>query len=117
MTGLKPHTVEEITTSPVVTLPALMTIEDALHLTGEKKIHIDGGARLGTGLNERPNTRPLYNSAILKTGRNGGVLLLIRSYQHACTTVVISSRLHRSFGCSAADCRLGARRCAMMTFP
>ena len=39
MTGLKPHTVEEIMTSPVVTVPALMPIEDALHLMREKKIH------------------------------------------------------------------------------
>jgi isocitrate dehydrogenase len=39
MTGLKPHTVEEIMTSPVVTLPALTPIEDALHLMRERKIH------------------------------------------------------------------------------
>jgi isocitrate dehydrogenase len=39
MNGLKPHTVEEIMTSPVVTLPALTPIEDALHLMREKKIH------------------------------------------------------------------------------
>jgi len=39
MTGLKPHIVEEIMTSPVVTVPASMPIEDALHLMREKKIH------------------------------------------------------------------------------
>ena len=39
MTGLKPHIVEEIMTSPVVTVPASMLIEDALHLMREKKIH------------------------------------------------------------------------------
>ena len=39
MTGLKPHIVEEIMTSPVVTVPASMSIEDALHLMREKKIH------------------------------------------------------------------------------
>ena len=39
MTGLRPHTVEEIMTSPVVTVPASMSIEDALHLMREKKIH------------------------------------------------------------------------------
>ena len=39
MTGLKPHTVEEIMTLPVVTVPASMPIEDALHLMREKKIH------------------------------------------------------------------------------
>jgi len=39
MSGLKPHIVEEIMTSPVVTVPASMTIEDALHLMREKKIH------------------------------------------------------------------------------
>ena len=39
MTGLKPHTVEEIMTSPVVTVPASMSIEDALHLMREKRIH------------------------------------------------------------------------------
>ena len=39
MTGLKPHTVEEIMTSPVVTVTASMPIEDALHLMREKKIH------------------------------------------------------------------------------
>jgi CBS domain-containing protein len=41
MTGLKPHTVEEIMTSPVVTVPASMFNEDALHLMREKKIHWD----------------------------------------------------------------------------
>ena len=39
MTGLKPHIVEEIMTSPVVIVPASMPIEDALHLMREKKIH------------------------------------------------------------------------------
>ncbi len=39
MTGLKPHTVEEIMTSPVITLPALTPIEEALHLMREKGIH------------------------------------------------------------------------------
>jgi isocitrate dehydrogenase len=39
MTGLKPHTVEEIMTSPVVTVPASLPVEDALHLMREKKIH------------------------------------------------------------------------------
>jgi isocitrate dehydrogenase len=39
MAGLKPHTVEEIMTAPVVTVPASMSIEDALHLMREKKIH------------------------------------------------------------------------------
>jgi CBS domain-containing protein len=38
MTGLKPHIVEEIMTSPVVTVPASMPIEDALHLMRDKKI-------------------------------------------------------------------------------
>ncbi len=35
----KPHIVEEIMTSPVVTVPASMPIEEALHLMREKKIH------------------------------------------------------------------------------
>ena len=39
MTGLKPHIVEEIMTSPIVTVSASMPIEDALHLMREKKIH------------------------------------------------------------------------------
>ena len=39
MTGLTPHTVEEIMTSPVVTVPSSLPIEDALHLMREKKIH------------------------------------------------------------------------------
>ncbi len=39
MTGLKPHTVEEIMTTPVVTVPASMPIEEALHLMREKGIH------------------------------------------------------------------------------
>ena len=39
MTGLKPHTVEEIMTSPVVTVSASMSVEETLHLMREKKIH------------------------------------------------------------------------------
>ena len=39
MTGPKPYIVEEIMTSPVVTVPASMPIEDALHLMRERKIH------------------------------------------------------------------------------
>ena len=39
MTGPKPYTVEEIMTSPVVTVPASMPVEEALHLMREKKIH------------------------------------------------------------------------------
>lgn len=39
MTGLHPHIVEEIMTAPVITVPASMPIEDALHLMREKKIH------------------------------------------------------------------------------
>ena len=39
MTGLKPHTVEEIMTTPVVTVPASMPMEEALHQMREKKIH------------------------------------------------------------------------------
>jgi isocitrate dehydrogenase len=39
MTGLKSHIVEEIMTSPVVTVPASMPVEEALHLMREKKIH------------------------------------------------------------------------------
>ncbi len=39
MLGQKPHIVEEIMTSPVVTVPASMPIEEALHLMREKKIH------------------------------------------------------------------------------
>ncbi len=39
MTGLKPHTVEEIMTSPVVTVSAAMPIEEALHLMRDKRIH------------------------------------------------------------------------------
>ncbi|CAG0937352.1 Hypoxic response protein 1 [Thermoflexales bacterium] len=39
MLGQKPHIVEEIMTSPVVTVPASLPIEEALHLMREKKIH------------------------------------------------------------------------------
>ncbi len=39
MTGLKPYTVGEIMTSPVVTVPASMPAEDALHLMRAKHIH------------------------------------------------------------------------------
>ena len=39
MLGQKPHTVEEIMTSPVVTVSASMPAEEALHLMREKKIH------------------------------------------------------------------------------
>jgi isocitrate dehydrogenase len=39
MTGLKPHTVEEIMTSPVVTVSASLPVEEALHLMREKNIH------------------------------------------------------------------------------
>ncbi len=39
MLGQKPHIVEEIMTSPVVTVPASMPVEEALHLMREKKIH------------------------------------------------------------------------------
>jgi isocitrate dehydrogenase len=39
MTGLKPYTVGEIMTSPVVTVPASMPAEDALHLMRSKNIH------------------------------------------------------------------------------
>jgi isocitrate dehydrogenase len=39
MTGLNPHIVEEIMTAPVVTVPASMPAEEALHLMREKKIH------------------------------------------------------------------------------
>ncbi len=39
MTGLKPHTVEEIMTSPVIAVPASLPAEEALHLMREKKIH------------------------------------------------------------------------------
>ncbi len=39
MLGQKPHIVEEIMTAPVVTVPALMPIEEALHLMREKRIH------------------------------------------------------------------------------
>ena len=39
MLGQKPHTVEEIMTAPVVTVPVSMPIEEALHLMREKKIH------------------------------------------------------------------------------
>ncbi len=39
MTGLKPYTVGEIMTSPVITVPASMPAEDALHLMRSKHIH------------------------------------------------------------------------------
>ena len=39
MLGQKPHTVEEIMTSPVVTVSASQPVEEALHLMREKKIH------------------------------------------------------------------------------
>ena len=39
MLGQKPHTVEEIMTSPIVTVPSSAPVEDALHLMREKKIH------------------------------------------------------------------------------
>ena len=39
MLGQKPHTVEEIMTTPVVTVSPSMPIEDALHLMRAKKIH------------------------------------------------------------------------------
>lgn len=39
MTGLKPYIVDEIMTSPVVTVVASMPAEDALHLMRAKHIH------------------------------------------------------------------------------
>ncbi len=39
MLGQKPHTVEEIMTSPVVTVSASLPVEEALHLMRAKKIH------------------------------------------------------------------------------
>jgi isocitrate dehydrogenase len=39
MISPQPHTVEEIMTSPVVTVAASMPVEEALHLMREKKIH------------------------------------------------------------------------------
>ena len=39
MTGPKPHIVEEIMTSPVVTVPPSMPAEEAFHLMREKTIH------------------------------------------------------------------------------
>ncbi len=39
MLGQKPHTVEQIMTSPIVTVPPSTPVEDALHLMREKKIH------------------------------------------------------------------------------
>jgi isocitrate dehydrogenase len=39
MLGQKPHIVEEIMTSPVITVSASMPVEEALHLMREKKIH------------------------------------------------------------------------------
>jgi isocitrate dehydrogenase len=39
MTGLKPYIVDEIMTSPVITVPASMPAEDAVHLMRNKHIH------------------------------------------------------------------------------
>lgn len=39
MIGLKPYTVGEIMTSPVITVTASMPAEDALHLMRSKNIH------------------------------------------------------------------------------
>lgn len=39
MTGLKPYTVDEIMTSPVITVPASMPAEEALHMMRSKHIH------------------------------------------------------------------------------
>ena len=39
MLGQKPHTVEEIMTSPVITVSPSMPAEEAFHLMREKKIH------------------------------------------------------------------------------
>jgi isocitrate dehydrogenase len=39
MLGQKPHIVEEIMTSPVVTVSASLPAEEALHLMREKRIH------------------------------------------------------------------------------
>ena len=39
MTGPKPHTVDEIMTSPVITVSPSMPAEEALHLMREKRIH------------------------------------------------------------------------------
>ncbi len=39
MTGLKPYTVDEIMTSPVVSVAASMPAEDALHLMRARHIH------------------------------------------------------------------------------
>lgn len=39
MTGLKPYIVDEIMTSPVITVPASMPAEDAVHLMRSKHIH------------------------------------------------------------------------------
>ena len=39
MLGQKPHTVEEIMTSPVVTVSSSLLAEEAFHLMREKKIH------------------------------------------------------------------------------
>ena len=39
MQGQKPYTVEEIMTSPVVTVPPSMPAEEALHLMRDKGIH------------------------------------------------------------------------------
>jgi len=39
MTGLKPYIVDEIMTSPVITVPASMPAEEAVHLMRSKRIH------------------------------------------------------------------------------
>ena len=39
MTGPQPHTVEEIMTSPVITVSPSMPAEEALHLMRERRIH------------------------------------------------------------------------------
>jgi isocitrate dehydrogenase len=39
MTGLKPYIVDEIMTSPVITVPASMPAEEAVHLMRSKHIH------------------------------------------------------------------------------
>jgi isocitrate dehydrogenase len=72
MTALKPHTVEEIMTSPVVTLSALTPSEDALHLMREKKIHsvVVEPNRPGStyGIMTQRDVLKKIVSAILKTG-------------------------------------------------
>jgi isocitrate dehydrogenase len=39
MTGTKPYTVEEIMTSPVITVPPTMPVDEAVHFMREKHIH------------------------------------------------------------------------------